>query len=465
MFINHLRDIAQASGGALWGGADVEVTGVAIDSRTVKPGDLFVAIAGERVDGHQFIAAAIQAGAVAVMASNAAYVPEGFPAVLIGDTVWALGNLAKCCRMAWQVHRYSVDGNPNVPLVGVTGSVGKSTTREMIAAVLSADYNVMRTPRNYNTEIGLPLTLVTLSEQHTAAVLEMGMRGRGQIDLLADVAQPNIGVITNIGDAHQELLGSRDEIMLAKSELLNRLPDDGVAILNADDPYYPQLRELVPCRVISFGCSDWAGLRAKNIKAFVDGHVEFTLRSGQRDLPVSIPLAGTHNVMNALAALAVAQATGIELEVGIEMLKKVQPLDMRMNVKTLQNSVTILDDTYNANPTSTRAALDTLVSMSDTARKVVVLGDMLELGESSGNLHREIGRNVGQAGAHLFIAVGSRARDMVAGAKEQERPPLCMCYTSSSSAAAHINEWIMPGDIVLVKGSRGIHMEAIVEAI
>ncbi len=465
MFINKLQDIAKASGGALWGPGDIEVTGVAIDSRAVQPGDLFVAIPGDRVDGHQFISAAIQAGAVAVMASNAAYVPEGFPAVLIGDTVWALGNLAKCCRMAWQVYRYSVNANPSAPLVAVTGSVGKSTTREMIAAVMSASYNVLRTPRNYNTEIGLPLTIVTLNEQHTAAVLEMGMRGRGQIDLLADVAQPNIGVITNIGDAHRELLGSRDEIMLAKSELLNRLPEDGVAILNADDPYYQQLRALVPCRVISFGCSDWAGLRAKNIKAFIDGHVEFTLRTGQRNLPVSVPLAGTHNVMNALAALAVAQATGIELELAIEMLQQVKPLDMRMNVKTLKNSVTILDDTYNANPTSTRAALDTLVSMSDTARKVVVLGDMLELGDSSSSLHREIGRNVGQAGAHLFIAVGSKARDMVAGAKEIERPPLCMCFNSSISAAAHINEWIMPGDIVLVKGSRGVQMESIVEAI
>ena len=465
MFINKLQDIAKASGGVLWNGGDVEIHGAAVDSRDVKPGDLFIATPGERADGHQFIAAAIKAGAAAVMASNAAFVPDGFPAILIGDTVWGLGNIAKSCRLAWQAYRKSQDRSAKIPIVGVTGSVGKSTTREMVAAVLSAKYNVLRTPRNFNTEIGLPLTLLTLHKTHTAAVLEMGMRGRGQIDLLAKVAQPNIGIITNIGDAHQELLGTRDEIMLAKSELLNRLPENGIAVLNADDQYYPQLRELAPCRVISFGCSDWAGLRAVNIKAFVDGHVEFILHSGLKEYPVTVPLAGTHNVMNALSALAVAQAAGIELEAAIQKLTTVQPLDMRMNIKTLQNRVTVLDDTYNANPASTMAALDTLVSMSDTARKVVVLGDMLELGENSSNMHREIGRHVGQAGAHLFIAVGQRARDMIAGAKEHSRPPLCMYYTNSNSAAAHIGEWIMPGDIILVKGSRGIHMEAIVEAI
>ncbi len=449
-----LKQIADAVGGAVLGDQALQVTGICIDSREAAAGDLFIAVAGERTDGHRFLSAALQRGVAAALISDPSMLPVGMSAVVTADTVWALGRLAAYYRSLF-----------SLPTVGVTGSAGKTTTKEMIAAVLSARHSVLRSPKNNNTEIGVPLAVMQLTSDVDVGVFEMGMRGRGQIDWLAQVVQPQIGVITNIGWAHVGILGNRHEIAYAKCELLHRLPPDGVAVLNRDDDYFEYCRRIAPCRVVTFGNQDGAMFRSTNIHAYRDGRVAFTVHHGLQCADVEVSVAGTHNVYNALAAIAVGHQMGVSLHAAAEALSSMRTLDMRMNIHATQRQVTVLDDTYNANPASMHVALDTLSKMANGSRRVVILGDMLELGAYSPDLHRRVGEEVTRVGASVFIAVGERAEEMVSGARSVQNPPYCVCYPDSSSAACHVDEWLRAGDVVLVKGSRGVQMEHVVEAI
>lgn len=447
-------DIAKAIGGVLAGERTRPVRGIGIDSRTIEAGQLFFAIPGERTDGHQYVRMSAERGAVGAVVSRPVDAPEGFPLIYVADTVWALGCFARWYR-----------GLFSVPVIGITGSAGKTTTKEMAAAALSARHIVLKSPQNLNTEIGLPLAIAQLERHHTVAVLEMAMRGRGQIDWLANIARPSIGVITNIGWAHLGLLGSRDNIALAKSELLYRLPEDGVAVLNADDDYFEFCRRQARCRVISFGYQRAATVRAVKVQLDRSGKVRCTVRYGRESTALQVPVPGLHHLSNALAALASAVALGVPLAEAAMHLQQMQMVDQRMQVCHTPKQVTVLDDTYNANPASVSAALQTLERMANGCRRVVVLGDMLELGDEAPRLHREVGREAARIGAQVVVAVGEMAEEIVRGAKSAGNPPVCLTFSDSNAAAENILRYLQPGDVVLVKGSRALQMELVVKAI
>lgn len=449
-----LDDIAKAIGGVLVGERTRQVTGIDTDSRTIGAGQVFFAIPGERTDGHLYVRMCAERGAVGAVVSRPVDAPESFPLIYVADTVWALGCFARWYRILF-----------NIPVVAITGSAGKTTTKEMTSAALSTRYTVLKSPQNLNTEIGLPLALSRLEAHHTVAVLEMAMRGRGQIDWLAYIARPRIGVITNIGWAHLGLLGSRNEIALAKSELLYRLPEDGVAVLNADDEYFDFCRLQPYCRVVSFGRHRSATVRATKVRVDEDGRVQCVVRYGRQQTSLHVPIPGLHYLSNALAALAVAVVLAVPLAEAVEQVQQMLAVDKRMQVYRTPKRVTVLDDTYNANPASVRAALQTLERMANGCRRVVVLGDMLELGEEAPRLHREVGREVARIGARVLIAVGELAEEVTRGACDSKNPPLCLTFPDSRAAAHSVYRWLQQGDMVLVKGSRGLQMELVVQAI
>lgn len=449
-----LDDIAKAIGGVLVGDRVRLVTGISIDSRTVSIGDLFFAIPGERTDGHRYVSMCAERGAVGAVVSRPVDAPQDFPLIYVADTVWALGYFARWYRNLFQI-----------PVVGVTGSAGKTTTKEMTAAALSARYTVLKSPQNLNTEIGLPLAIAQMEAHHTVAVLEMAMRGRGQIDGLASIARPQIGVITNIGWAHLGLLGSRDNIALAKCELLYRLPEGGIAVLNADDDYFDFCRRQVHCRVVSFGYQHTATVRAAKVHVDESGKVRCTVHYGRERTVLHVLVPGLHHLSDALAALAVAVALDVPLAEAVEGIQQMQAMDKRMQIHRTSKQVTVLDDTYNANPASVNAALHTLERMADGCRRVVVLGDMLELGEEAPQLHREVGREVARIGAQVLIAVGDLAEEITRGAQESGNAPVCLVFPDSKAAAQNVHRWLQQGDIVLVKGSRALQMELVVKAI
>ncbi len=449
-----LDDVAKAIGGVLQGERTRLVRGISIDSRTVQPGQLFFALRGERTDGHQYVRMSAERGAVGAVVSQPVDAPEGFPLLFVADTVWALG-----CFARWYRSQF------DIPVVGITGSAGKTTTKEMTAAALSARYRVLKSPQNLNTEIGVPLALARLAREHTAAVLELAMRGRGQIDWLAYLARPQVGVITNIGWAHLGLLGSRDNIALAKSELLYRLPSDGIAILNADDDYYDFCRRQAPCAVWSFGWQRPATVRATNVTLDEQGQAQCVVRYRREAVPLRVPVPGLHHLSNALAALTVAVALEVPLEEAVSHLEQVSALERRMAIVHTRKQVTVLDDTYNANPASVRAALHTLQRVANGSRRVVVLGDMLELGDEAPRLHREVGREAAQIGAQVLVAVGEMAEEVLRGAQMERHPPQCLAFRDSRAAAEQVPALLQPGDVVLVKGSRALQMEQVVQAI
>ncbi|MGC8784535.1 MAG: UDP-N-acetylmuramoyl-tripeptide--D-alanyl-D-alanine ligase [Armatimonadota bacterium] len=449
-----LDEIAKAIGGVLIGERSLPVEGIGTDSRTIEPGQLFFAIPGERTDGHQYVRMSAERGAAGAVVSKPVDAPNGFPLIYVADTIWALGCFARWYRSLF-----------HIPVVGITGSAGKTTTKEMTAAALSAHHAVLKSPQNLNTEIGLPLAIAQLERFHTVAVLEMAMRGRGQIDWLATIARPTVGVITNIGWAHLGLLGSRDNIALAKSELLHRLPEDGVAVLNADDEYFDFCRRQAPCRIVSFGWQRSAMVRATKVRLDRDGRARCVVRYGRQTAPLQVPVPGLHHLSNALAALAVAVALGVPLAEAAASLRQMQAVDKRMQVLHTPKQVTVLDDTYNANPASVNAALHTLERMANGCRRVVVLGDMLELGDDAPQLHREVGQEAARIGAHVLVAVGEMAEEVVRGAKSMAHAPICLTFGDSRTAAENVLQYLQPGDVVLVKGSRALQMEQVVKAI
>lgn len=454
MEIITLDDITRAIGGVLSGERTRLVKGISIDSRTIEPGNLFFALPGEHTDGHRYVRMSAEQGAAGAVVSQPVDAPEGFPLIYVADTVWALGCFGRWYRSLF-----------HIPVVGITGSAGKTTTKEMTAAALSARHNVLKSPQNLNTEIGLPLAIAQMEKHHTVAVLEMAMRGRGQIDWLATIARPTIGVITNIGWAHLGLLGSRDNIALAKCELLHRLPEDGVAVLNADDDYFEFCRRQTSCRVISFGRQRAAMVRAAKVRLHKDGKVRCVVRYRREVVSLQVPVPGLHHLSNALAALAVAVALEVPLAEAAESLQQMQAADKRMQIHHTPKQITVLDDTYNANPASVHAALHTLKRMANGCRRVVVLGDMLELGDESPQLHREVGREAARIGTDILVAVGDMAEEVVQGAKSTGHVPVCLTFADSRTAAENVPRYLQPGDVVLVKGSRALQMEMVVKAI
>lgn len=431
-----LHDVFKALGyDAPTGGAGTTFPHVSTDTRTLQPGDLYVALTGPNADGHQFVPAALRAGAGGLVVSQPVAASRETPVLRVPDTEVAYGLLARFWR-----DRFTL------PVVGVTGSVGKTTVKEMLAAVLSPLGPILKTPASQNNETGVPKTLLQLTPDHKAAVIEMGMRGAGQIAYLCGIARPTVGVVTLIGDNHLELLGSRVAIADAKGELLESLPEDGLAVLNAADPFLPRLRARTSARVVTFGPAENAV------------PTETGWQFDWHGLCVDIQSVSKHDVGNAQAALTVAEALGVTSTDAAKALKAYTPPAMRMTVTRLSNGATILNDAYNAAPDSVQAALETLAAQPG-GRKIAFLGDMRELGTRAEAAHKELGP--------VIDALGGLSALYTVGGLAALVPNAARRFGGSEEAAKFAREALTlgPGDVVLVKGSRAMTMEKIAAAL
>jgi len=423
-----------------------------IDSRTIQPGALFFAVKGERMDGHDFVQQALEKGAVGAVVRKdelARYaVKTGLLAV--PDTLVALQTLGAAVRRVWAK-----------PLIGVTGSTGKTTTKEAIAHVLSSRFRVLKSEGNFNNHFGLPLMLLKIEPEHEAAVIEMGMSHRGEIAALAKIAQPEIGVVTNVAPVHLEFFKSVAEIARAKYELIESLPAGGTAILNADDEYVSQFGRDFRGKVVRYGLHPTADVRAEKIESRgVAGSVFDVVAGGVRER-AKLPLVGTHNIYNALAAIATGLERGLSLSEAAGALTTLAPADKRGAVVQVGN-ITVINDCYNSNPTALDAMVDTLAGMP-AKRRIVVAGEMLELGPSGEELHRRSGRHMAEKGIDILIGVRGLAQPMVEAATGAG---MKATFVATPEEAG---EWLVretrEGDVVLLKASRGVKLERALEAV
>ena len=426
---------------------------VVIDSRRAGPGSLFVAVPGERVDGHDFGLAAAAGGAVLALGERPV---NGLPTIVVADCVVALSRLAAGVRQRL----------PEVHIVGLTGSAGKTGTKDLIAMLLEHLGPTVAPAGNYNNELGLPLTLLSADVATRYLVLEMGARGLGQIEALAQVARPDVGVVLNVGSAHLGEFGSRAAIATAKGELVASLSPAGLAVLNADDPLVAQMRERTVARVVTFGRSESADVRAEQVDT-VAGRSSFVLTTADGSAPVALGLLGEHQVSNALAAAAVALDAGLALEVVAQLLTEARPRSRwRMEVHERADGVTVINDAYNASPESMRAALKTLVEVGRGRRTWAVLGEMRELGADTVAEHDAIGRLVVRLDVNRLVVVGSGARTMFLGAGlEGSWGNEAMFVDDVVGALNVLQDELAPGDVVLVKASRAAGLERVAEAL
>jgi len=474
----HLVDVLAGTGGTLASrvAGEIAFTGVSIDSRTISPGALFFAIRGPRFDGHDFLAEAAMRGARAAVVERDAVAPAGLALVRVADTTKSLGDLA---------HR--VRREAELPVVAVTGSVGKTTTKDMTAHLLATRGPVLKTEGNLNNEYGLPLTLLRLAPEHTAAVLELGMSAPGEIGSLSRLAEPDVATITRVAPVHLEFFPSVDAIAAAKAEILEGLRPGGTAVLNGDDPRVRAIGERFTGRVVWFGRDRRFGVWAENervdarratelspgrsrgetaTRASRGSGVEmrFSLRAGGRAVDVALPLAGPHFVTSFLAAAAAAHVLGVSLEAMAEAATSLRAARHRGEVHRLGEHVVLLDDCYNSSPEALEAAVAAL-SLLPGERRVAVLGDMLELGTSAEALHRERGRALAGR-VDVVVGVGPLARAILEGALEAGLPAGSLHhFATAPEAALALPSLVEPGDAVLVKASRGVHLEAAVDAL
>ncbi len=420
------------------------------DSRWIRPGDLFVCLEGPRFDGHTFAAEAIEEGAVAVMAHRA--VPAGVPAVMVDDTLVALGRLGAHVR---SVGLPALEGR----VIGVTGTNGKTSTKDLTAAALSARFTSASSERSYNNAIGVPLTLLGAAPETEALVVEMGTNRPGDIAELCALARPEIGVITNIDRGHLEGLGSLQGVRAEKSSLLTALDGRALAVLNRDDASFEWLARRAPGRVLSFGTDPRADLVASNVHCSTEG-TTFVVNG---EVEVSLRMLGRHAVSNALAALACARALDVDLPAAAAALGRVLPPSGRLQVRPL-GDVTLIDDSYNANPASLGAAIAALSELNWPGRLMVVLGDMLELGEASPAAHEQAGQALAAINPAVLVAVGRHAASVLKGARDAglSDDNLLAC-DDWREAADRLTDDLGRGDVVLVKGSRGVVLDRLVQ--
>ena len=436
------------------GAPETPIAGASIDSRSVGSGELFVAIVGPNNDAHRFLPGAVERGAAALLVERIdADTPTGAAVIEVDDTTRALGDLAAG-------HRGRFDG----PVVAITGSNGKTTTKEMCADILSMAAPCRRTPGNLNNRYGLPLTLLGRAQEDRSLVVELGMNHRGEIAQLAALARPTVGVLTNVGSAHIEHLGSREEIALEKGDLVAGLAEDATAVLNTDDPFVAAQAQRTAARVVTFGTGSDADVRAREVAEREDGYA-FVLQTPEGEVAVWVPGLGPTTVINALAASAAAQAAGASLTQVASGLAAYRPVAGRLDRRELSGSIVLVDDTYNANPQSTEAALQLLAGMKE-GRALFVFGDMGELGTASDAAHHEVGRLAASLGIDFLIALGEQAGRVVDGALEAGMAAdRAQTAKDHKDAGARANALLRDGDSVLVKGSRAMQMERVVEAI
>ncbi|MFS8627963.1 MAG: UDP-N-acetylmuramoyl-tripeptide--D-alanyl-D-alanine ligase [Limnochordales bacterium] len=449
---------ADAGGRLLRGRPDAVVTGVATDSRTAQHGRLFVALRGQRFDGHAFVRQAFANGAVAALirdgADLARELPPGAGLITVDDTLAGLQRLAAAQRSRLRAC-----------VIGVTGSVGKTTTKDMIAAIAATRGRVVATRGNFNNEIGLPLTVLDADRDTDTLVVEMGMRAPGEIRALARLARPHVGVVTCVSAVHLERLGSLENIARAKQELVEELPADGAAVLNGDDPLVRGMAARAPGAVLFFGFGVDNDVRATDVELLGEQGSRFVIHAAGRRTRVELPIPGRHHVSNALAAAAAALACGWDLDDVAAGLRAVctHRSAMRTELVTTPSGVRVINDAYNASPVSMTAALELLTTLPGR-RKVAVLGDMLELGPLTEQAHVQLGEDAARRGVDLLITVGGQAATVAEAARRAGMPAeaVVVCRDAEEAAAAALRH-VRPGDVVLVKASRGLQLERVVE--
>lgn len=448
-------EIAQAmEGRLLQGDTAAAVSGVATDSRAVTGGEVFFALRGQSADGHRYVVDALRRSAAAAVVSRAVEVPPelaGRGLVMVPDVLHALQALS-----AWHRRRF----HPLV--VAVTGSVGKTTTKEMVAHCLQARFRTLRTAGNYNNEIGVPLTLLALNPSHQACVVEMAMRAKGEIAALAALAAPHCAVLTNVAPVHLETLGSLEAIAAAKCEVLAALPEEGFAVVNGDCPHLEQAVATARVRLLRFGYASHCDYRLLSTACSRHGLEVQALAAGRRmSFRLSLPVPEL--AYNAMAAIAVAVEAGVPLDELPERLASFVPAQRRLSLVSAPGGLTIIDDCYNANPLSMRAGLHALVNLAPPGRSIAVLGDMYELGAYAAEGHRQVGRTAAEMEVDLLVAVGELSVHLAAAAREAGMAEAQVAhFTDKEEALAWLRDHLRPGDTVLVKASRGMGLETIV---
>jgi UDP-N-acetylmuramoyl-tripeptide--D-alanyl-D-alanine ligase len=444
------------NGTLLCGNPELTVTGVTSDSRKAGPGDLFIALIGENHDGHDYIDIAIEQGCSAVLMSRqierlvdaAQQIEVAF--ILVEDTLLGLQALARSYINLF-----------NLKKIAVTGSTGKTTTKEMLYAIFSEKYKTLRNLGNYNNHIGLPLTILRVSEEHEVGIFEMGMSGLGEIDLMAHILKPDVGVITNIGLSHVEKLGTRENILKAKMEITNYFTEHGLLIVNGDDDFLREIADnTLDYNVVSVGYTSGCDAHILGVKDFGEDGIRFDLEIQDKIETIILRTPGKHNAYNAALAIATGLVYDIDMATAARGLLKLEPAEKRLSV-LVAKGLKIIDDTYNASPDSMRAAIDVLASI-DGQRKVAILADMLELGDLSESFHLEVGKYAAEQTIDVVIAVGEKAKNIYQGAKEKSQHSKAFYFETKEALMAELDRIIKPGDVILIKGSRGMTMDQIV---
>jgi UDP-N-acetylmuramoyl-tripeptide--D-alanyl-D-alanine ligase len=422
--------------------SDALIRGVSVDSRTVQAGDLFIALEGPNHDGNAYVNAAFVKGAVAAIANR----QMSGPVLVVSDTLAALQHLAGWARDKW-----------GGDVVGVTGSAGKTSTKDVIAATLSVAMPAGKTFGNFNNHVGVPLSILRLPGDARVAVLEIGMNHAGEIRDLARIAKPRIGVVTNVGHAHMEAFDSIQAVAAAKRELIEALPPDGIAVLNADDPLVAEFRAVHSGRVITFGLSDAAGVRAENVEVSTEG-VRFSVGGIQFESA----LPGKHSISNLLAGIAVAGIFGIRPQQLTGVVRELRPGSMR-GERIRHKGVLILNDCYNSNPDAARVMIDVLRD-TPAKRRIAVLGEMLELGRWSEALHHDVGNYVAKVGIDVLVGIRGASSHLVDGAREAgQAVDAAFFFEDPNDAGSQLRKIAREGDVILFKGSRGTHVERALE--
>jgi UDP-N-acetylmuramoyl-tripeptide--D-alanyl-D-alanine ligase len=447
--------IAELAGGRVDGDSAALVTGVATDTRRMAGGELFVALSGEHADGHDFLGHAARAGAAAVLVREGSAVPEDLAAIVVADPLAALGRIATAVRLRLRAH-----------VVAITGSSGKTITKDLLAAVTGGAFRTVASEASFNNEIGVPLTLLNADASTEVVIVEVGARGIGHIASLMPMVAPDMAVVLNVGVAHIGMFGSQEAIATAKGELVEGLADTGVAVLNADDERVAAMRSRTAARVIGFGFSGEADVRAENLSLDADARATFTLVTPGGRAEVTLEIPGEHIVSDALAAAAAATALGMNPEAIAAGLTSAAPPPWRMQTIDAPGGWRVLNDAYNSNPRSLAAGLKTLVAMARGRRTWAVLGVMAELGDHSNEEHDRIGRLAVRLGVGRLVAVGEQTRPLLEAARmEGMTPAEAVIVADAAEAVRVVLDEIAAGDVVLVKASRAAGLERVALAL
>jgi UDP-N-acetylmuramoyl-tripeptide--D-alanyl-D-alanine ligase len=448
-----LEEISKAVNGTLDGAGNVKVRGYSIDSRTLSAGELFFAIKGPRFDGHQFLQQAADRKAAAAIVETAS--GSDFPVIRVANTLEALQSLARHVRRQW-----------GMTIIGVTGSAGKTTTKEMVASVLGKKFTVLRSVGNLNNEFGLPLCLLRAERYQNIGVLEMGMSARGEIRKLASIAEPSEGVVTNVNPVHLEFFKSVDEIAEAKAELLEGLREPKVAYLNNDDSRVRAMARKFDGKIVTYGVKSVASFKVQQMQDLGLDGTAFTIHYGRRDLKFALPLLGQHNVSNAIAAIAVGATHEVPWELIGEAIAEMKPEKMRGQVIKFREGFAVIDDSYNSNPRALSEMIRFIGRLQGYQRKILVAGEMLELGPEGPELHRGCGREAARAGLELIVAVQGQATEILEGALEAGMDRSRLKFMRDAVQAGELlARTVKKGDVVLIKGSRGVRLEQVLNTL